>query len=224
MFPILMSVRQIIIARWRLIFSCLVGLLIALFLLPAQTLDPIARYIIGWNCTAWLFVGLIIHLMFGANHASIRARALVEDEGKYLVLGITVIATITAIAAVIVELASITEIHGNARLLHIALTISTILATWVFTQFIFALYYAHFFYFSLGKDKLQEGLIFPGTPLPDYADFLYFSCVIGTSAQTADVSFSSSVLRRIGTVHCILAFFFNTTILALTINIGSDLI
>jgi len=76
----------------------------------------------------------------------------------------------------------------------------------------------------LGKDKLQEGLIFPGTSLPDYADFLYFSCVIGTSAQTADVSFSSSVLRRIGTVHCILAFFFNTTILALTINIASDLI
>ena len=148
MFLTFMSVRQILIARWRLIFSCLVGLVVALFLLPAQTVDPISRYIIGWNCTAWLFVLLIIHLMFGANHASIRARALVEDEGQYLVLGITVVATITAIAAVIVELASITEIHGNARLLHIVLTISTILATWVFTQFIFALYYACLLYTS----------------------------------------------------------------------------
>ncbi|MCE7530656.1 DUF1345 domain-containing protein [Polynucleobacter sp. IMCC 29146] len=224
MLPILISIQHMMVARWRLIISCLAGFFIAFFLLPSLNLDLISRYIIGWNLSALLFVLFIIHLMFSANHTSIRARALVEDEGQYLVLAITVVATITAIAAVIVELASITEIHGNARLWHIALTISTILATWIFTQFIFALYYAHFFYLSQPDGKLQEGLIFPGTPLPDYADFLYFSCIIGTSAQTADVSFSSSVLRRIGTIQCILAFFFNTTILALTINIASDLI
>ncbi|CAN1515198.1 COG4291 Predicted membrane protein [Burkholderiaceae bacterium] len=211
-------------ARIRLVLACILGLS-AIFLLPSSLgLDPISRFIIGWNITAWIFVLLIIHLMFGSTHATIRAQALIEDEGQYLVLALTIIATIAAIAAVIFELASITEIHGISRFSHIALTISTIIATWVFTQFIFALYYAHFFYFSTGDGQIQEGLIFPGTPLPAYGDFLYFSCVIGTSAQTADVSFSSSALRRIGLVHCVLAFFFNTTILALTINIASDLI
>jgi uncharacterized membrane protein len=66
-------------------------------------------------------------------------------------------------------------------------------------------------------------LQFPGTADPTYGDFFYFAAVIGTSGQTADVAFTSSKLRRIGVLHCILAFFFNTTVLALTINIAAGL-
>jgi uncharacterized membrane protein len=66
-------------------------------------------------------------------------------------------------------------------------------------------------------------LTFPGTKDPDYLDFFYFSCVIGTSGQTADVAFNGSALRAVGTLHCILVFFFNTTVLALTINIAAGL-
>ena len=224
MLTIVNSFKQFIQARIRLVVAFVVGLTVAFFLPTALGLDLISRFIIGWNISAWLFVLFIIRLIFSSNHATIRAQALVEDEGQYLVLVLTIIATITTIVAVIFELASITEIHGISRLWHIALTVSTIIATWVFIQFIFALYYAHYFYLSTGDGQIQEGLIFPGTPLPDYGDFLYFSCVIGTSAQTADVCFLSSHLRRIGLVHCVLAFFFNTTILALTINIVSDII
>jgi len=37
-------------------------------------------------------------------------------------------------------------------------------------------------------------------------------------------SFTSSSMRRIGTAHGLLSFFFNTVLIALTINIGSGLI
>lgn len=59
--------------------------------------------------------------------------------------------------------------------------------------------------------------------MPDYHDFLYFSIVIGTSAQTADVCLTSRSMRRLGAIHCFLAFLFNTTVLALTVNIASGL-
>jgi len=87
----------------------------------------------------------------------------------------------------------------------------------------FTQHYAHDYYLSkhLGRNA---GLHFPGGEEPDYGDFLYFASVIGTSAQTADVSFTSRAMRRIGTIHCILAFFFNTTLIALTINIASGLL
>lgn len=62
-----------------------------------------------------------------------------------------------------------------------------------------------------------------GLDQPDYGDFFYFAAVIGTSGQTADVSFISKPMRRIGSVHCILAYLFNTTVLALLINIGASL-
>jgi hypothetical protein len=45
--------------------------------------------------------------------------------------------------------------------------------------------------------------------------------VFGSHAP--DVSFTNRKMRRTGMVHCVLAFFFNTTLVALTINIASGL-
>ena len=59
--------------------------------------------------------------------------------------------------------------------------------------------------------------------IPTTADFFYFSAIIGTSGQTADVAFVSQPMRRIGSLHCILAYLFNTTVLALLINIAASL-
>lgn len=64
---------------------------------------------------------------------------------------------------------------------------------------------------------------FPGTGEPDYLDFFYFSFVIGVACATADVNITSQSIRRTALVHCVLAFFFNTAVLALTINIAAGL-
>ena len=107
--------------------------------------------------------------------------------------------------------------------LHLGLTALTVLSSWVFMHLMFAMHYAHDHYRS-GRQGHEPGLAFPQEPLPDYWDFLYFSTVIGTSGQTADVSFTSKTMRRTGMVHCLLAYFYNTTVLALTINIAASLI
>ena len=70
---------------------------------------------------------------------------------------------------------------------------------------------------------LTYRLDFPGDDAPDFIDFLYLSFVIGTSAQTADVAMTSRRMRRLGLVHCVLAFLFNATVLALTINLTASL-
>ena len=43
--------------------------------------------------------------------------------------------------------------------------------------------------------------------------------MIGVACQTADVAFTSKTMRRLGTVHGLIAFMFNTIVLALTINL-----
>jgi len=87
----------------------------------------------------------------------------------------------------------------------------------------FALHYAHEFY-AATLDGRPGGLQFPDEPKPDYLDFLYFSAVIGTSGQTADVTITSRAMRRVGLLHCVLAFLFNTSLVALTINVASSLL
>jgi uncharacterized membrane protein len=92
----------------------------------------------------------------------------------------------------------------------------------------FALHYAHDYFAAEenlddGPDRLRGGLKFPETENPDYYDFLYFSYVIGVAAQTADVEITSKGMRKTALVHCVLAFFFNSAVLALTINIAAGL-
>lgn len=214
---------RILLSRPRLISSALVGILTVFCLPDSIAHHEITRMIIGWNVGALLYLALAAHMMFGATHETMRKRACMQDEGRIVVLGLVVLAAVTSIGAIVAELGVVKDMHGMLRYEHITLAILTILTSWAFTQTMFAMHYAHDYYMALSRGK-PGGLEFPGDEKhPDYSDFIYFACVIGTSGQTADVSFSSGPMRRTGLVHCVLAFFFNTTLVALTINIASGL-
>jgi len=200
----------------------LVGLLVSVFLPQSLALHEITRAIIGWNVGAWLYLMLAAQMMFWTTHEKMHSLAIAQDDGKYVVLGMVVFASIISLGAIVAELAVVKEMHGTLRYAHIMLAVLTILSSWAFTQVMFALHYAHDFYVAKERGN-SGGLEFPGMNAPDYSDFLYFACVIGTSGQTADVSLTSRAMRRTGLVHCVLAFFFNTTLVALTINIASGL-
>ena len=51
------------------------------------------------------------------------------------------------------------------------------------------------------------------------SDFAYFAFTLGVAVQTSDVQITSPHLRRLVTVHCVIGFFFNLGVLALTINV-----
>lgn len=84
------------------------------------------------------------------------------------------------------------------------------------------LHYAHDYYASLDRGH-DGGVLSLGSDLPNYSDFLYFACVIGTSKQTADISLTSRRMRRTGLAHCVLSFLFNATLLALSVNLAAGL-
>ena len=213
---------RLIQARPRLFICALVGIT-TVFSIPSSIAQHgITRLIIGWNIGASLYLILAARMMFWSTHERMRTRALQHNEGRIVILALVVTAAIMSIGAIVAELAVVKDMHGSLRYTHIAPTVLTILSSWAFTQVMFALHYAHDYYAAEAQVH-PGGLEFPGGHAPDYGDFLYFACVIGTSGQTADVSFSSRVMRRTGLVHCVLAFLFNTTLIALTINIASGL-
>jgi uncharacterized membrane protein len=210
-------------SRPRLFSSALVGLATSLMLPASAQLAPVTRHIIGWNVGVVLYLALAAFMMFGSARHRLRERALQEDEGSIIILVLVVMTALMSLGAIVAELAVAKDLAAAPRQGHIALAALTILSSWAFTQVMFALHYAHDYYAAEARG-FPCGLDFPGGHAPDYADFLYFSCVIGTSGQTADVSFTNRSMRRTGLVHCVLAFFFNTTLLALTINIASGLL
>jgi uncharacterized membrane protein len=206
--------------RPRLLLSASIWLL-ALLLLPGNALDP-ARALVAWDLGAGLYLALAWTLMLRASVGAMRLRASQQDDGAAIVLALTVAAPIGSLAAIVLELVGIRNLPPRQQVLHLVLVGVTVVCSWFLVHTAFALHYAHRFY-ARASPEAGPCLQFPGVEQPDYVDFLYFSFVIGTTSQTADVSIASSGMRRLALVHGVIAFFFNTTVLALTINIAAGL-
>lgn len=179
--------------------------------------------LVAWNIAVGLHLSLMMVMMASSDEATTLERARRLDEGALSILILSTIAGLAGLLAILAELAVVKDLTGFVRYSHIALAGMTVFTSWSFIHVMFALYYAHDWTLDRAKGQ-RPGLHIPSENNPDYWDFLYVAIVIGTSGQTADVEFTSKHLRRIGLVHCMLAFFFNTTVLALTINIAASLI
>ncbi len=214
---------RLIRARPRLFIAAALGLAAGLLLPRELAGHGVTRALVGWNTGTVLYIVLATVMMSRSSERHMLWRAQLHDEGQSVILFLVALASIASLVAIAGQLNLVKETHGLPKLAHLALAGLTVLSTWAFTQVMFTLHYAHDYYAAVAR-KEPAPLQFPGETAPDYGDFFYFAAVIGTSGQTADVAFVSPALRRVGSVHCILAYAFNTTVLALLINIGASLL
>jgi uncharacterized membrane protein len=204
---------RILHARRRLFAGIIVGVVIGL-LLPSSW-RPSSRLLIGWDSAIAVYLVQVFVLMAKADLGHIRRLAQIEDEGRFAILIIIAIAAFASLLAIFFELG-----EGRRSTFELTLAILTVALSWCVVQFTFALHYAHDYY----RGKTPGGLEFPGDDKPDYWDFLYFSLVVGMTAQVSDVNIRSKVIRRTAAAHGFVAFVFNTTLLALMVNIAATAI
>ncbi len=206
---------RVVRARPRLFLAAALGIVIGL-LLPSDW-RAATRLLIAWDVGVALYLALAVDAMARADVARIRRRAALLDEDRTVFLILTAGAALASLGAIVAEL-GIKE-TGRAPA-HLALAAATIALSWAFIHTIFALHYAHEFYI---ENRYEDGgLAFPGKEKPDYWDFLYFSLVIGMTSQVSDVAVTAKAIRRTVMWHGVVSFFFNVTLLALTVNIAAS--
>jgi uncharacterized membrane protein len=213
---------RLVRARPRIFIAAATAIAIEILLPSDLASHTVTRLLIAWNVGTCLYVTLAAIMMIRSSQHHMRQRAQLQDEGQRVILVLVAFSAVASLVAIGAELAVVKDMHGLLRIEHIALAGLTVLSSWAFIQVMFAIHYAHDYYAAWCHSR-PAGLQFPGDEPPDYGDFFYFAAVIGTSGQTADVSFTSKPMRRIGALHCILAYLFNTTVLALLINIGASM-
>jgi uncharacterized membrane protein len=170
---------RVVYARPRTFIAFSVG--IVLFALLPVTLRLVTRFLIGWDAFALLYLVLVYAMMLGGGQRHIRWRAVIQDDGRFLILMVTGLGAFASIAAIVFELGA--SHHGVAAL---SLATATIALSWALVHTVFALHYAHEYY----RGTKPGGLQFPSGDTHDHADywdFVYFSFVIGMTAQVSDV-------------------------------------
>ena len=205
---------RVVYARPRTFISIAIGI-VAFFLLP-NSLRLVTRLLVSWDILVAFYLVLVYTLVFRSGLAHIRRNAILQDDGRFLILMVTAVGAFASIAAIIFELDG--THRGTPEL---ALATVTIALSWAAVHTTFALHYAHEFY----RGAKPGGLQFPSGDQhedADYWDFVYFSFVIGMTAQVSDVGITDKTIRRTATAHGVISFIFNTALLALMVNIAAS--
>ena len=207
-------------ARPRLAGAIALGT--AATLLAPGAYSPVTQALLGWSVAVWLYLGLIARTMKQADHVRLRRVAIAQAEGAGTVLAIMIVASAVSLLGIVAELTAAKLPGGHHALSHLAFALTTVAGAWLLIPTVFTLTYASLYY----RAAHGTGLNFPGADVafrPDYGDFLYFSFTIAVAAQTADVSVTTSPMRRLVLLQSVLSFAFNTAILAFTINLAASM-
>ena len=174
-----------------------------------------------------VYLGLMTRFAVRATPEGLRRRAGIEDEGIPLIILLALAAIVLSLAAIFVLLN-----RGAPAPTELSLAIASVPLGWLVLHTIAAFHYAHLFYSTSDADVPQAkrpdprdagGLKFPSTDAPGAWDFLYFSFVIGMTAQVSDVAVETTGMRRLVLLHGVVSFFYNTILLALAVNVAVTL-
>jgi uncharacterized membrane protein len=206
--------------HWRLWAAALAG--ITGWLAARHLNAPVSSHIlIGWDVCALVYVVTTWHLFLTADEAEVRRRAAAEDEKPSSILLIVLAAILSSLVAVVAAMLNAKTAGAGTKTVTAACAGMTLLLSWVVLHSVFTLHYAHR-HFGDGKGK--PGFLFPGEPARTYLDFVYLAFSIGATFQVSDNNVLTSKLRNLVTAQAVCAYFYNTAVLALGINIIASLV
>lgn len=205
-----------------LILTLVTGLALSTVLHPARAM------LAGFDIGASAGLAMLARRFFIDDGAKMRLRSAANDIDHWAVLVVGLVIVFIITIAVWVELKTGKE--DVDRAIGLILSASTLTLAWFFANILFSLHYAHIWYLEGepgpdGGRTDHAGLDFPGnSPEPDYWDFSYFAFVLAMTFQVSDVQVTSKRMRRLALVHGLIAFFFNITVVALSVNLLADVL
>jgi len=212
-------------AHYRLYISLAVAAIV--FFCTRAVLSTAGVVLVTWSSFAFMVIVMDWILILTCHPKEVRKLAKLEDSSRTLIFIFVIGAALVSLVAILFLLKADKHLSDAEVTGHVILSMVSVVISWWLVHTIFTMRYAHMF-FSTDPDgdgkKPIGGLQFPGDEEPDYLDFVYFSFVLGTTFQVSDVEIASRRIRRLALVHGLIAFAFNTAILALSINVVSGLV
>jgi uncharacterized membrane protein len=199
------------------------GLIVLLF--APSWISGTTRSVAIYDAAAVVLVATFWLVGMHSDPTNTACRAAVEDPGRNAVLALVLGSIGFGLAAAIIILGKGPHVAtAGERAVIYAVGLLAVVAGWALIHTMFTFRYAHLYYFDSDDDgSAQRGLVFPGTEQPNDYDFAYFSFVIGMTFQVSDVAIKDGGVRRIALLHALISFGYNTTIVALVINLVSGL-
>jgi len=178
-------------------------------------LQPAPRLLAAGDAFFLAYMAAITFVIFRTTPDQLRQRAAIDDEGVLLVILIALAVIAVSTVAIIMVL---NQRNGRAAL-QLTLAAISVPLGWCTLHTIAAFHYADLYYARKENGpQSKRGLTFPDTKEPGVWEFLYYSFTIGMTAQTSDTDVHDTNIRRATLGHSVVSFFYNTAIIALSVN------
>ena len=195
----------------------------AAFIIAWILKSPLAP-VIGANCFFVLYLVLAMTALPKLTAAYLKKHAASTDEPVWIIFLVTFATVIVAIVSLFILINQ----QPKADIFALVMTLASVPLGWCTIHMMTAIHYAHVYWQpeepagddSSHASRHRGGFEFPGTPEPSGWDFAYYAYVIGMTAQTSDTNVTTTAMRKVTLLHSIVSFFFNTVLVAASVNVA----
>lgn len=131
-----------------------------------------------------------------------------------------ILAAVASFAVVVVALVQSSSQRGPAAVASVLLSVVSVVLSWALVNTVYAFKYARLYYVDEPDDG---GIDFGDVDRPTYSDFAYLAFTVGMSYAVSDTEPTTTRIRRVALGHALLAYAFGTGVLAVAINLVTNL-
>ncbi len=172
-------------------------------------------FVVTFGVYQWLtwrvFAGLDADSLNALTHATTPRTRRARRLEMFLAMGPKAWSATAALLALASALAVALDADLRSQPVLVALALGTVITGWTMIVFAYALKY-------LRQHTERPGLAFPGRPELVWRDYFYLAVQVSTTFSTSDVELTTTEMRGTVTSQSIVAFVFNTVIVALLVS------
>lgn len=185
---------------------------------PDPARHQVRNLFISWTLYAIVYTAVTLAVFLPADPDELRVRLdrrsrrdtrfrkiFRGGDGPFLAVGMSAAALVFAAG---LPLLSGSRQSGTGTTIA---AVGAIAGSWTISMVGYALHYA-------ARDTRTPGLTFCGDERPAFADYLYFAISVATTFGTTDTEVTTTRMRRTVSGHTVIAFVFNTVILAIMVS------
>ena len=129
-------------------------------------------------------------------------------------------AAVASLAVVVVALVQSSGQRDAAAVASVLLSVLSVTLSWALVNSVYAFKYARLYYL---EEPDERGIDFKQDDPPTYSDFAYMAFTVGMSFAVSDTEPTASRIRRVALGHALLSYAFGTGVMAVAINLVTNL-
>jgi uncharacterized membrane protein len=201
----------------RALLSLAVGL--AAGVVVAVVATPRLLPLTAWTVTVAVFLSWVWRMSWPQDSRG--TKRLAEQEQSTRSTDVWLLAAaVSSLAVVVVALVQSGAQRSPASVASVLLSVVSVALSWALVNTVYALKYARLYYLD---EPDAGGIDFGDVDAPTYSDFAYLAFTVGMSFAVSDTEPTTTRIRRVALGHALLSYAFGTGVLAVAINLVTNL-